>query len=111
MLNKGVKKIESLCNQNHTDWEIIFIKNLANSLSLCWYFIDVLIGWNVDFDLPDVEGSTNNTELTTITASLPTTVTSSSVTTSQPTTSVFVPSSARTNKVRNILALHSIKFI
>ena len=37
----------------------------------------VFLGWNVDIDLPDFEGTTDNSELTTITtACLPTSVTS-----------------------------------
>ena len=37
----------------------------------------VFIGWNVDIDLPDFEGTTDNSELTTITtACLPTSSTS-----------------------------------
>ena len=36
----------------------------------------VFVGWNVDIDLPDFEGTTDNSELTTITtACLPTSVT------------------------------------
>lgn len=37
-------------------------------------------GWNMDFDLPDLEESKDDSELTSITASLPTSVTSSTVT-------------------------------
>lgn len=37
----------------------------------------VFVGWNVDIDLPDFEGTTDNSELTTITtACLPTSSTS-----------------------------------
>ncbi|KAL9986357.1 hypothetical protein ACROYT_G000495 [Oculina patagonica] len=64
------------------------------------------LGWNVDFDLPDLEGSTNGTELTTVTSSLPTTVMSPSVTTSQSTTSVSLPTSSYTSKSK-ILVLSS----
>ena len=58
------------------------------------------VGWNVDFDLPDLEDctSTDNSELTTITSSLPTTVTCT-VTKSQTMTSVCPPTSSRTSKV------------
>lgn len=61
----------------------------------------ISVGWNVDFDLPDLEDSvsSSNSELITITASLPTTVTSSTVTNSQSMLSVCPPTSARTSKV------------
>ncbi|KAJ7384589.1 cAMP response element binding [Desmophyllum pertusum] len=66
------------------------------------------LDWNVDFDLPaDLEDSmSNDSELTTITASLPTTVTSSIVATSQSTTSVCLPSASHTSKSK-ILVLSS----
>ena len=59
------------------------------------------VGWNVDFDLPDLEDSINtgNSELTTITSTLPTTATSSIVTNSQSVMSVCPPTSSRTSKV------------
>lgn len=65
------------------------------------------LGWNVDFDLPDLEDctSTDNSELTTITSSLPTTVTCT-VTKSQTMTSVCPPTSSRTSKSK-ILVLSS----
>lgn len=66
------------------------------------------LGWNVDFDLPDLEDSvsSSNSELTTITACLPTAVTSSTVTNSQSMLSVCPPTSSRTSKSK-ILVLSS----
>ena len=63
-------------------------------------FYGIHVGWNVDFDLPDLGDSTNtdNSELTTITSSLPTTVTCT-VTNSQTMTSVCPPTSSRASKV------------
>ena len=63
-------------------------------------FYAIHAGWNVDFDLPDLEDgiNTDNSELTTITSSLPTTVTCT-VTNSQTMTSVCPPTSSRVSKV------------
>lgn len=58
-------------------------------------------GWNMDFDLPDLEESKDDSELTSITASLPTSVTSSTVTIhSQSSTAPVRPTTvSRANKV------------
>ena len=61
----------------------------------------ISVGWNVDFDLPDLEDSvsSSNSELTTITACLPTAVMSSTVTNGQSMLSVCPPTSSRSSKV------------
>lgn len=66
-------------------------------------------GWNMDFDLPDLEGNNkDDSELTSVTTSLPTTMASSSstVTMNQTTTPVHVTAGSRT-KVSKILVLSS----
>lgn len=59
------------------------------------------LGWNMDFDLPEVEGNKDDEEFTTITSSLPSSVTSSVVTVSQTSIPVCVTtvSSAKKSKV------------
>ena len=67
-------------------------------------FLPIFIGWNVDFNLPEFEESTDASDLNTITASLPTpTATSTSpAAISQPATTtvtVCLPTAAHSNKV------------
>ena len=53
----------------------------------------------MDFDLPEVEGNKDDEELTTITSSLPSSVTSSVVTVSQTSIPVRVTTVSSTKKV------------
>lgn len=67
-----------------------------------------LEGWNVDFNLPEFEGSTDASDLNTITASLPTpTATSTSpVAISQPATTTVtacLPTAAHSNKAKRLV--------